>query len=101
MAESLSPKIVAPLAARARTVRRGTTGTSEIWQARINRELAEELRADALVLGIEGRTDIVKAALELLHRQAAEERMALSIEKFYGDSTPPLPLGVVPADANP
>jgi hypothetical protein len=69
-----------------------------VWQARIGRDLAEQLRADAEVLGLDGRTDIVKAALALLHRQAAEERMARSVDEFYGDSPPPLPLGVDPAD---
>jgi hypothetical protein len=76
----------------------GHPGVSEIWQARIGRDLAEQLRADAEVLGLDGRTDIVKAALGLLHRQAAEERMAQSVDEFYGESTPPLPLGVTPAD---
>ncbi|HST48554.1 hypothetical protein [Jatrophihabitans sp.] len=76
----------------------GTPGASEVWQARIGRDLAEQLRADAEVLGLDGRTEIVRAALGLLHRQAAEERMARSVEEFYGDSTPPLPLGVEPAD---
>lgn len=83
---------------RAATVGSGAAGASEVWQARIGRDLAEQLRADAEVLGLEGRTDIVKAALALLHRQAAEERMAQSVDEFYGDSAPPLPLGVVPAD---
>jgi hypothetical protein len=69
-------------------------GTSEVWQARIGRNLAEQLRADAEVLGLEGRTDIVKAALELLHKRAAEERMAQSVADFYGDAVPPLPLGI-------
>jgi len=73
-------------------------GASEVWQARIGRDLAEQLRADAEVLGLDGRTDIVKAALALLHRQAAEERMARSVADFYGDAMPPLPLGVEPAD---
>lgn len=76
----------------------GPAGASEVWQARIGRDLAEQLRADAEVLGLDGRTDIVKAALSLLHRQAAEERMAQSVDEFYGGSTPPLPLGVTPAD---
>lgn len=71
---------------------------SEVWQARIGRDLAEQLRADAEVLGLEGRTDIVKAALALLHRRAAEERMARSVDDFYGDTPAPLPLGVEPPD---
>jgi len=76
------------------------TGKSEVWQARIAGDLAEQLRADAEVLGLDGRTDIVKAALELLHRRAAEERMAQSVEEFYRNSTSRLPLGVTPPDAD-
>lgn len=75
-----------------------TTGTTEVWQARIGHDLAAALRADADLLGLGGRTDIVKAALALLHRRAAEERMARSVENFYGSATPALPIGVVAAD---
>lgn len=71
-----------------------TTRTSEVWHARIDRELATDLRADAAVLGLNGRTEIVRAALRLLHRRAAEERMAGDVEQFYGDRMPPLPVGV-------
>ena len=74
-----------------------TSGTTEVWQARIGRELAAQLRADADVLGLHGRTDIVKAGLALLHRSAAEQRMANGVDEFYGDSVPPLPIGMVPA----
>jgi hypothetical protein len=73
-------------------------GTSEVWQARIGRDLATQLRADAEVLGLDGRTDIVKAALQLLHRHAAEQRMVKSVDDFYGDTIPPLPLGIVDGD---
>jgi hypothetical protein len=76
-----------------------TTGASETWQARITHDLAAQLRNDAKLLGLDGRTEIVKAALELLHRRAAEERMARSVDNFYGDSEPPLPVGVRPAQA--
>lgn len=69
-------------------------GSSEVWQARIDREVAAELRADAAVLGLDGRTDMVRAALRLLHQRAAEERMARSVDDFYGGSIPPLPVGV-------
>jgi hypothetical protein len=74
-----------------------STGSSETWQARISHELAAQLRSDAEVLGLDGRTEIVKAALELLHRRAAEERMARSVDDFYGGDEPPLPIGVRPA----
>lgn len=74
-------------------------GPTEVWQARIARDLASQLRADAVVLGLTARTDIVKAALDLLHRHAAEVRVARSVDDFYGDALPPLPAGVVPADS--
>ena len=74
-----------------------TTGASETWQARITHELAAQLRDDAELLGLEGRTEIVKAALELLHRRAAEERMARSVDSFYAGREPALPVGVRPA----
>ena len=73
--------------------------STEIWQARIGRDFAAQLRADADFLGLQGRTDIVRTALQLLHRRAAEERMAHSVDTFYGDATPPLPIGVLPDDA--
>jgi hypothetical protein len=76
-----------------------TTGASETWQARITHDLAAQLRDDAEVLGLDGRTEIVRAALELLHRRAAEERMARDVDAFYGDSEPPLPVGVRPRRA--
>lgn len=73
------------------------TGASETWQARISHELAAQVRRDAEVLGLDGRTEIVRAALELLHRRAAEERMARDVDEFYGREEPPLPIGVRPA----
>lgn len=76
-----------------------TTGASETWQARISHDLAAQLRNDAELLGLNGRTEIVKAALQLLHRRAAEERMAQSVDNFYGHSEPPLPIGGRPAPA--
>ena len=70
------------------------TDASETWQARIGHDLAAQLRLDAELLGLDGRTEIVKAALQLLHRRAAEERMAGNVANFYGDGEPPLPIGV-------
>lgn len=69
-----------------------------MWQARIGHDLAAQLRHDAEILGLDGRTDIVRAALHLIHRRAAEERMARSVDVFYGDGEPPLPIGVATAD---
>ena len=76
-----------------------TTRTTEVWQARIRREFAAQLHADADVLGLGCRTDIVRAALECLHRRAAEQRMAQGVDEFYGDDIPLLlPIGVLPAE---
>jgi hypothetical protein len=68
-----------------------------VWQARIGHELAAQLREDAELLGLKGRTDIVKAGLHLIHRRAAEERMARNVDDFYRDTEPPLPIGVLGA----
>jgi hypothetical protein len=70
------------------------TAKTEVWQARIGHDLAAMLRADAELLGLSGRTDIVREALMLLHQRAAEERMARSVDQFYGGQDPPLPIGV-------
>lgn len=72
-----------------------TPSATEVWQARIGREFAAQLAEDALILGLEGRTEIVKAGLQMLHRSAAEERMARSVDSFYRDGSPPLPIGVL------
>ena len=77
------------------------TPTTEVWQARIDSGLARALRADAEVLGLSARTDIVKAGLELLHRRAAEERMAQDIAAFHDGATAPLPVGVRPSRHRP
>jgi len=74
-----------------------TTGASETWQARITHELAAQLREDAELLGLDGRTEIVRAALELLHKRAAEERMVRSVDSYYAGREPALPIGVRPA----
>ncbi len=71
-----------------------STGPSEVRQARIGVEPAAELRADAAVLGLDGRTDTVGAALRLLRQRAAEERTARDVDDFHGGRIPPLPMGV-------
>ena len=73
-----------------------SSGPTEVWQARFDADLAAAFREDSAVLGLKGRTEIVRTALELLHQRAAEERMARSVEDFYGDRTAPLPIGVRP-----
>jgi hypothetical protein len=75
-----------------------SSAATEVWQARIGRDFAAQLQQDARALGLNGRTDIVRAGLQLLHRRAAEERMADNVETFYTGTTPPLPIGVLPDD---
>jgi hypothetical protein len=67
---------------------------SEVWQARIDSETAAQLREDAKVLGLKANTDMVKAGLQLLHRQAVEQVMADGIREFHGGEPAPLPIGV-------
>lgn len=76
-----------------------TTGKTEIWQARIEHQFADDLRADAQILGLDSRTDIVRTALQDLHRRAVEERMASTFDAFYHGEKPPQAIGVIPADA--
>jgi hypothetical protein len=68
--------------------------SSEVWQARIDSETAAQLREDAKVLGLKANTDMVKAGLQLLHRQAVEQVMADGIREFHGGEPAPLPIGV-------
>ena len=68
--------------------------TTSIWQARIDDDLGQRLDADKEVLGLQTRTEMVKAGLELLARQAAELRMARDVDEFYRGEEPPLPVGV-------
>jgi hypothetical protein len=77
-----------------------STGATEVWQARIGHGFAAQLQQDAETLGLDGRTDIVKAGLQLLHRRAAEERMAASVDNFYAGAIPPLPIGVLPDETD-
>lgn len=61
---------------------------------------AAQLQDDAETLGLDERTDIVKAGLALLHRRAAEARMAASVDDFYLGAVPPLPIGVLPDEGD-
>lgn len=88
----------APLKPTAGSPAREASSPTDVWQARVAAEFGAKLMEDAEVLGLSSKTDIVKAALELLHRQAAELRMARGVEAFYGDGAVPLPVGVVPLD---
>ncbi|WP_305785836.1 hypothetical protein [Symbioplanes lichenis] len=80
------------------TVTARETSASEVWQARVTHELSAKLVEDMAVLGLDNKTEAVRTALELLHRHAAEIRMAEGVRIYYGGQTPPLPTGVIPFD---
>jgi hypothetical protein len=67
----------------------------EVWQVRLDAETATALRDVAAVLGLpNARTDLLKAGLRLLQKQAEEEAMAQGVDAFYGDEPVPLAAGV-------
>src|SRR3712207_9112898 len=57
-------------------------GGTEVWQARISGDLAAQLQADSEVLGLSGRTEIVKAALQLLHQRSEEHTSELQSRQY-------------------
>lgn len=68
---------------------------SVIMQARIEGAFAQTLlERDAVVLGLEGPSDLVREGLRLVHRRAQEQAMADSYDAFYGSKPAPLPAGV-------
>jgi hypothetical protein len=71
---------------------------TQVWQGRVAPELSAKLLEDAKIMGLTSKSEIVRAALELLHRHAAELRMSKGVERYYAGQTPPLPTGVVPFD---
>lgn len=73
--------------------------TSVILQARVSDEFARELlEHDAVVLGLDGPSEVVREGLRLLHRRAQEQALIASYDEYYGAERAPLPTGVVPAD---
>ena len=81
--------------APSRPAQKAARQPSEIWQARIPTDLARDLESDAELLGLSGRTDIVREALRLLHRHAEETRAAQQIADFYDGERAPLPESLV------
>ena len=80
----------------ARTSTRSATGRDPggptvLWQARVPRELAHDLEDDMRVLGLEGQSDTIRAALRLLHVRAREVSVGREYEEFYAGERAPLP----------
>jgi hypothetical protein len=83
---------------RPRVSRPPAVGTVTM-QARIDAGFARELvEHDAVVLGLDGPSELVREGLRLLHRRAREMDVAAAYDEFYSGKAAPLPAGVVAAD---
>lgn len=71
---------------------------SVIMQARIDAGFARLLvEQDAVTLGLDGPSALVREGLRLVHERAREAAMVAAYDDFYGDEPAPLPAGVAPA----
>lgn len=77
-----------PPTARSRS--RRDDASSDVWQARVPEKLSEALLVDMGTLGVATKSDLLRLALERLHREAEEVRLAREFDDFYGDTPPPL-----------
>lgn len=66
-----------------------TAGTTDVLQTRVPHAAARQLDEDAAELGLATRSDAVRAALDLLHRQARQAALARSYDDFYGPGEAP------------
>lgn len=83
-----------PVPARAKTA-------SVTLQARVDGNFAEELLAhDAVVLGLDGPSEVVREGLKLVHRRAQEQSLIDTYDAFYQGQRAPLPAGVPDEDAD-
>jgi hypothetical protein len=70
-------------------------------QARVDASFARTLtEQDAVILGLDGASALVREGLRLVHERAREVAMIAAYDEFYGGGPAPLPTGVVPADAD-
>jgi hypothetical protein len=87
--------------ARLGTAKRATAAarsTSVIMQARVDEGFARALvEQDAVVLGLDGPSALVREGLRLVHERAREAAMVAAYDEFYAGEPAPLPSGVAPA----
>jgi hypothetical protein len=75
-----------------------TRSPSVVMQARVDQAFARALvEQDAVVLGLEGPSELVREGLRLVHERAREAAMISAYDDFYAGEPAPLPAGVVPA----
>lgn len=90
-----------PVRAASRTRASATTSGTVIMQARVDAGFARILtEQDAVVLGLDGASALVREGLRLVHERAREAAMIAAYDEFYGGGPAPLPTGVAPADAD-
>jgi hypothetical protein len=66
-------------------------------QARVDASFARVLtEQDAVVLGLDGPSALVREGLRLVHEPAREAAMIALSDEFYGGGRAPLPVGVAP-----
>jgi hypothetical protein len=71
---------------------------SVVLQARVDSGFAEELlERDAVILGLDGASAVVREGLRLVHRRALEQALIDSYDTFYGGERAPLPAGAAAA----
>jgi hypothetical protein len=59
-------------------------------QARVPRDIADHVAADAAVLGLDGVSEAIREGLRLLHRRAELAALAQDYDDFYGDNPAPV-----------
>jgi hypothetical protein len=70
-------------------------------QARVDAVFAQALiDQDAVVLGLDGPSALVREGLRLVHERAREAAMVAAHDEFYGGRPAPLPAGVAPDTAS-
>lgn len=85
--------------ARARPARKAAAkgAPSVVMQARVDQAFARALvEQDAVVLGLDGPSELVREGLRLLHERAREAVMVSAYDDYYAGQAAPLPAGVVP-----
>jgi hypothetical protein len=69
-----------------------------VLQARVDASFARALvEHDAVVLGLDGPSALVREGLRLVHERAQEAAMVAAYEEYYAGERAPLPTGAAPA----
>jgi len=61
-----------------------------LMQARVPREMADHVAADAKALGLDGVSEVIREGLRLVHRRARLVSLAQEYDDYYGGKPAPL-----------